>query len=240
MKTLQSLERYFATAAHYTGSLKPLHLRQGIHPFVTISREAGAGGHSLAETLLAQMRAIDGIPVFRDWQVMDQELCHKILENPHLKVSLHALLTEELHSEVEDVVNSLIGGYTPQSQVMIEMFKTIRKMAALGKVIIVGRGAVCLTRPLPYGIHVRLVAPRSIRIRRMMEHLHLSEREAGEVVARTDNSRAKLLKTYFSTDIRDPQLYDVTWNTDSVSIEEIAFSIIGLIQSRLEQAPAVA
>jgi hypothetical protein len=70
MKTLQSLERYFATAAHYTGSLKPLHLRQGIHPFVTISREAGAGGHSLAETLLAQMRAIDGIPVFRDWQVM--------------------------------------------------------------------------------------------------------------------------------------------------------------------------
>src|SRR5688572_30283359 len=101
MKTLQSLERYFATAAHYTG---PLHLRQGVHPFVTISREAGAGGHSLAETLLEQMKAIDGIPVLRGWQVMDQELCHKILENPHLKVSLEALLTEELHSEVEDIV----------------------------------------------------------------------------------------------------------------------------------------
>ena len=43
MNTLQSLERYFATAAHYTG---PFHLRQGIHPFVTISREAGAGGHN--------------------------------------------------------------------------------------------------------------------------------------------------------------------------------------------------
>jgi hypothetical protein len=79
---------------------------------------------------------------------MDQELCHKILENPHLKVSLDALLTEELHSEVEDVVNSLIGGYTPQSQVVIEIFNTI-KMATLGKVIIVGRGAVCLTRALP-------------------------------------------------------------------------------------------
>src|SRR4030095_12501031 len=93
---------------------------------------------------------------------------------------------------------------------------------------------------LPYVIHVRLVAPQSIRIRRMMEHLHLSEREAGEAVARMDNSRARLLKTYFSTDIRDPQLYDVNWNPDSVSIEEIAFSIIGLIQSRAKQAPAVA
>jgi cytidylate kinase len=74
----------------------------------------------------------------------------------------------------------------------------------------------------------------------MMELLHLSERDAGEVVARMDNSRAKLLKTYFNRDIRDPLLYDVTWNTDSVSIEEIASSIIGLIQSRAEQAAAVA
>jgi cytidylate kinase len=194
----------------------------------------------LAEALLRQMRAVDGNPIFRDWQVMDQELCHKILENPHLKVSLDALLTEELHSEVEDIVNSLIGGYTPQSQVVIEIFNTIRKMATLGKVIIVGRGAVCLTRALPYGIHVRLVAPPSSRIRRMMELLHLSERDAGEVLARMDNSRAKLLKTYFNRDIRDPLLYDVTWNTDSVSIEEIASSIIGLIQSRAEQAAAVA
>jgi cytidylate kinase len=186
------------------------------------------------------MKTVDGNPIFRDWQMMDQELCHKILENPHLKVSLHALLTEELHSEVEDVVNSLIGGYTPQSQVVIEIFNTIRKMATLGKVIIVGRGAVCLTRALPYGIHVRLVAPLSTRVRRMMELLHLSERDAREVVARMDNSRAKLLETYFSKDIRDPLLYDMTWNTDSVSIEEIASSIIGLIQSRAEQPAAVA
>ena len=124
---------------------------------------------------------------------------------------------------------------------MIEMFKTIRKMAALGKVIIVGRGAVCLTRALPYGIHVRLVAPDRCRIRRMMEHLHLPEREAGEVVARMDNSRARLLKTYFSTDIRDPQLYDVTWNTDSVSLDRdrLFHYRIDPVR-RAEQAPAVA
>jgi Cytidylate kinase-like family len=67
----------------------------------------------------------------------------------------------------------------------------------------------------------------------MMELLRLPEREAREVVARMDNSRAKLLKTYFSRDIRDPLLYDVTWNTDSVAIEEIASSTIALIQSKL-------
>jgi hypothetical protein len=49
-----------------------------------------------------------------------------------------------------------------------------------------------------------------------------------------------LVKEYFSKDIRDPLLYDVTWNTDSVSIEEIASSIIGLITSRVDRAQEVA
>jgi cytidylate kinase len=240
MNALQKLESYLAVAAPRTATLRPAHLTRGIHPFVTISRETGAGGHSLAEKLLRKMKAVERIPMLEDWHVMDQELCQKILENPHLKVSLDALLTEELHSAVEDIVNGLIGGYTPQSQVMIEIFNTIRTVATLGKVIIVGRGAVCLTRALPYGIHVRLVAPRSTRIRRMMEFLNLSRRDAEELVARMDNSRARLLKTYFNKDIGDPLLYDVTWNTDSVSLEEISSSIIELIQSRAERAVAVA
>jgi cytidylate kinase len=123
---------------------------------------------------------------------------------------------------------------------MTEIFRTIRTLATVGKVIVVGRGGVCVTRDLPNGVHVRLVAPPSVRILRMMELLHLSANEARELVSRTDRSRAKLIKTYFSKDIRDPRLYDVTWNTDSVSIEEIAASVIGLISSRLEKAREVA
>jgi hypothetical protein len=240
MNSLQNLEHYFRARSQQAESLRPAHLNRGIHPFVTISRETGAGGHRLAETLLAQMRALNRMPLFQGWQVMDKELCQKILENHNLKVSLDELLTEELHSGVEDIVKCLLEGYTPQSQVVIEMFNTIRKVATLGKVIIVGRGAVCLTRPLPYGVHVRLVAPRLSRIRRMMELLRLSEKEAGELVARMDNSRARLARTYFNKDIHDPLVYDVTWNTDSVSLEEIASSVIGLIQSRAEKAVAVA
>jgi hypothetical protein len=66
MSALQKLERYLAAGAHYTASLRPIHLTRGIHPFVTISRETGAGGHRLAEALLRQMKAVDGNPIFRD------------------------------------------------------------------------------------------------------------------------------------------------------------------------------
>ncbi|MGH9881697.1 MAG: AAA family ATPase [Pyrinomonadaceae bacterium] len=218
--------------AYGTLPLRRADLNQGIHPFVTISREAGAGGHRLAGALLTQLKALDRVPLFQNWQLMDQTLCHKILENPKLRVSLETLLTEELHSEVEDIVNSLLAGYTPQAQVMIEVFNTVRTMATFGKAIIVGRGAVCLTRDLPYGVHVRLVAAPSSRIRRIMELRRLSKKEAQGLVKKMDRERARLLKIYFSKDIHDPRLYDVTWNTDFVSLEEIASSVIGLIQSK--------
>ena len=222
-------------AMAYKEHLSHADITRGIHPFVTISREAGAGGHRLAETLLKQMQAHERIPLFRGWQMMDQALCRGILENPKLKVSLDAVLTEDLHSEVEDIVNSLLGGFTPQAQVMIEVFKTIRTLATFGKVIIVGHGGVCLTRELPNGIHVRLVAALPNRVRRISELFHLSEREAQEMVEKSDRSRARLLKTHFSKDIDDPLLYDVTWNTDSVSMEEISSYIVDLIESRVTE-----
>ena len=42
----------------------------------------------------------------------------------------------------------------------------VRALAEVGRVIIVGRGGVFITRDLPGGIHVRLVAPREWRVRR--------------------------------------------------------------------------
>jgi cytidylate kinase len=241
MDDLLKIEKYItAMAARNVWSLRQADVAGRIHPFITISREVGAGGHRLAESLVRQMQSLKQDALFSGWQMMDQELCRKILQNPKLKVSLESLVTEELHSEIEDVLNNLIGGYTPQEQVMTEVFRTIRTLATVGKVIVVGRGGVCLTRDLPYGVHVRLVAPRSVRVLRMMELLHLSANEARLLVSGTDSSRARLVKKYFGKDIRDPLLYDVTWNTDSVSIEEIASSIIGLITSRVDRVREVA
>ena len=241
MDDLQRMEKYLAAmAAHNVSSLRRANVDGRVHPFITISREVGAGGHRLAESLVRQMQSLKQDGVFSGWQMMDQELCQRILQNPKLKVSLESLVTEELHSEIEDVLNNLIAGYSPQEQVMTEIFRTIRTLATVGKVIVVGRGGVCVTRDLPYGVHVRLVAPQSVRVRRMMELLHLSANEARQLVSRTDSSRARLVKEYFSKDIRDPLLYDVTWNTDSVSLEEIASSIIGLITSRVDRAQEVA
>lgn len=205
--------------------------KPGRHPFVTISRQAGAGGHTLAHVLVRQMQH-EQDPIFQGWQVFDRELCERLMADPRLHVSMQSLLTEEYRSEIEDAIFSLVGGQTPRDVVVRRLFETIRTLATVGRVVIVGRAGMCVTRDLPDGVHVRLVASGPARVQRMMQLLHLDEAGAREAVDRQDRDRARLVREHFSREIHDPLLYDVTWNTDSVSFEAMAASIIALIKHR--------
>ncbi len=206
---------------------------KGRNPFVTISRETGAGGNSLARVILEEIkRQSKGEPLFEGWQVFNQELCQKVAEEPGLSVSLQSLMTSERHSMIEDIMRELINHETPQDVVNKKIFKLIFSLATAGKAVLVGRGASCLTRNLPLGIHLRLVASPASRIKRMAQLLKITERKAGELVREQDKARENHVRVFFDKDINDPLLYDTTWNTDTVPLQEIARSVISLTQSR--------
>ena len=208
-------------------------LRNGRHPFVTISRQTGAGGHSLAQALLEEMEKQPD-PLFHGWKMFDQELCRLILEDPKLKVSMQSLLSEEYRSQIEDILQTLIEGAATQDAVVRRTFQVLRTLATMGKVILVGRAGCCVTEGLAFGVHLRLVAPEPVRIRRMMRLLNLSsEEEARRVIKRQDADRARLVKDYFNRDINDPLLYNAVWNTDSVALETVAASVIQMIRGRV-------
>ena len=213
--------------------------RSAYRPFVTVSRQTGAGGHTLARVLLQAMDKEDD-PLFQGWQVFDRELCEKLMEDPKLRVSTQSLLTEEYRSEIEDTIFSILGGETPRYAVVKKLFETIRTFATLGRVIIVGRAGMCVTRGLPDGVHLRLVASEATRVKRMMGLLQVSEKEARETVYKQDRDRARLVRDHFSRDIHDPLLYDVTWNTETVSFEAIAAPVIALIKHQAHAEPTAA
>ncbi|MBI4597711.1 MAG: cytidylate kinase-like family protein [Candidatus Omnitrophica bacterium] len=206
-------------------------------PFVTISRQAGAGGHTLARVLLQQMQQEDD-PLFHGWQVFDRELCEQLIADPALRISMQALLSEEYHTDIEDAIYSLLGGESPQYVVVKKLFETIRSLAAMGRVIVVGRGGMCVTRGLPDGVHVRLVASEATRLQRMRTLVETTEREAKELMARQDRDRARLIADYFHRDIDDPLLYVMMWNTDAAPMEAIAASLIAFMKRHAAAAAA--
>jgi len=210
---------------------------QGAHryPFVTVSRQAGAGGHSFAEALvgrLEQMQQAD--PLFGGWQHFDKKLCAKVAEDPKLHVSLMDLLDERHRSAIEDYCAQMIAGESPQILVFRSVAKVVRSLASVGKSVIVGRGANLITRGYGRGIHIRLVAPLKSRISRMAERIETSDEDAKKRLEIIDRDRAALIRDYFGSDIEDPLSYDAVYNTDRLSMDAVVEGVVEMIRYQAE------
>lgn len=216
---------------------------RGQFPFVTLSRQSGAGGHTLALAIMEELKKeFEGGWWSQGWQVMDQEICRRVAEDPAVRVPVDSLLAAEYHSELEDILKELFLGYCSQDSVIRRMLHLIRDSATFGKVILVGRGASCLTRDLPMGVHVRLVASFESRLRRMRQGMNINEKQAREMINEQDKAREKLVRIYFGKNIEDPFLYDAVWNTDTVPMDTLAKLTVSMVREKaihsVSQEPA--
>ncbi len=205
--------------------------KKGCFPFVTISRQAGAGGHVLATLIAGKIQKLHAERLFQNWHY-DQDLFRCVSQDPALVKTLERLRDTEYHSHAEDMISQLICGGTSQDFVIKKMFHLMRAFALHGKAIFVGHGATLLTRDLPLGIHVRLEASVESRVKRLMRSLNLDAKKAREMVDEKDKAKAELVKTFFSKDVRDTLHYDMLWNTDRVSIEEISKILVEIIRDK--------
>jgi cytidylate kinase len=230
MSPANPIERFLHGHMYDTkaGSDKPGVLR----PFVTISRQAGAGGHSLAKVLLEKFHAQPDKDLFGDWDMFDQKLVAMVADDPDLRVSVETLLGEQYHRAADDFFRQILTSTTHQDIVMSRMFRLVRTIAEVGKAVIVGRGGSQVTEGLGPSVAVRLVAPEEDRVKRMMELHNHSEKKAIEAVDKHDSGRARLLKRHFRVNIDDPLLYDAIWNTGKASYDDIADSIVVMLRNR--------
>ena len=65
------------------------------YPFVTISRQAGAGGHTLVHELVRQMDQVPQEEAFRGWHIFDIAAYEGLTRDPQLQVYLKKLSDEE-------------------------------------------------------------------------------------------------------------------------------------------------
>jgi cytidylate kinase len=237
MNTQAGLERCLSYIAC---QLQPPHPNLGIdrsgerRRAVTISRQAGSGGHTVAEKLVDILQA--QVPEERyPWAVFDRNLVEKVLNDHNLPGGLAKFMPEDRISEVSDIMDELFGLHPPSWTLVRETADTILHLAELGNVILIGRGASIITSKLDYVFHVRLVGSLEHRVKRMQESEHLnSSKSAMELIQREDLGRRRYLKKYFDRDIDDPLLYHLVINTDLLSCDEAARTIAEAMTPRLE------
>jgi hypothetical protein len=202
--------------------------REKHRPFVTISRESGAYGMTIADMLAEHLhnheRRREGF-----WAVFDKELVQKVMEEHEFPAKFGSYFVESPAPLIEDILAELFGLHPPQEILVHSMSDTLLHLATLGYVILVGRGANIITRKLPNGIHVRLVGSFEKRVAHMKEYLNLHEKQAREYVFKEDHDRQAYIKRYFHKDINDVSLYDLIINTDTVPFQDAVLIIADIV-----------
>ena len=199
-------------------------------PFITISRQSGSGGTTLARMLARQLNKDAPRDVF--WQIFEGNLTEMMLKANHLPPRIGRFLPEGHISEVTASVGELVGLHPSLWDLVQKTNETIENLARAGNSILVGRGANFATAAIPGGFHVRLVAPPLHRAHYIADLYGISEKDALAFNAKRDSARRRYVKDTFSANVDDPSVYDLTINTASLSFPDAAKLIADHLHSQ--------
>ena len=108
------------------------------------------------------------------------------------------------------------------SQYLSGLRSVIKALASGGSIVVAGRGSQFILKDHPGALHVLVVAPLEIRVRRVMESHHLNEKTARKEIEHEDSSRRQFIRQYFKAELWDPTHYDLVINSEHLSIEAAA------------------
>lgn len=192
----------------------------GHKPFVTISRQYGAGAYDVGEKLVSLLNEkLSPVP---HWAAYDRKLLDKLEKDLGLSEFLAATLTDNARGKLTDLLQTSFSKFPPQVAVYRKLVETVRTLAYNGNVVLVGRSANIITRDMANGFHVRIVAPLNVRAERMSKILSCGIKEAERIVIEKNEQRDSFIKEYVHFDNSDPLNYNLVLNTGKLTIDEAA------------------
>ncbi|HEX2964392.1 MAG TPA: cytidylate kinase-like family protein [Syntrophorhabdaceae bacterium] len=206
-------------------------------PAITISRQEGAGGLTVASYLAEYMQSHTGSR--EEWTVFSQHIVAKVLEEHKYDKRIGDFMKEDHKGSLMDSIEEFLGLH-PSTWTLVEQTNDIiMKLARIGNVILVGRGANIVTSQLPNVYHVHLVGSLEKRIEQAMKVFNLDQKAAAHYIDKKDAARKRYIKDNFHRDINDPLLYHVVINTDFTAHDQAARLIGTEVITRFELNSAV-
>jgi hypothetical protein len=108
----------------------------------------------------------------------------------------------------------------------------VYRFAAEGNCVILGYGGSMLLREVRHVLKVRTMAPREVRIQRLLATAPRAEamtrEQAEELIRRSDRDRARHIRYLFNVDWADPTPYDLVINTRNITPVSAVELLVGL------------
>lgn len=133
------------------------------------------------------------------------------------------------------------GAYLPLWEIPLDdaryfeaLKSVVKELARPQSLVILGRGSQFILKDYPGILHVLLVAPIEVRVKRIMQDLKLKEEAAKQEIASFDRSSREFIKRYFHTEWEDPVNYDLVINTGHLSYQAAASIVFDTLSYKNE------
>jgi len=186
---------------------------------ITISRLLGSDGAAIAERVAQEM----------SYELITKRTLEKILEQYGL-VHLDSFYQSppRLWSRLDFETRHLVS----------MLNKTMLGIAKRGDAVILGRGGYAALHNFSGGLHVRVQAPLSVRVKRVLDRegsddLHRTEK----MVRENDKARAIFVNGYYDADFIDANQFHLVLDTSLISIDTATEWIVGAGQIAMSSPP---
>lgn len=207
-------------------------------PIITIAREYGAGGSTVA-ALLAERTGLE---------IVDRSLIAEVARRAGLPAEEVADEDEHGRSLLDRIVRAFVpladtvgaGALTAEDfgdhHALIESVTrtALREAARSGHAIIVGRGAAAELRDAPGTLHVFLWAPLADRARFVQEREACDAATAERRIHEVDGKRMAYVREVYGVDWRSRELYDLVVNTGRLGHTRTAETILAALGVRAQ------
>lgn len=188
---------------------------------ITISRQFGAGGKTLALKLAESL----------NYEFAHEQIIEQLAQKA--KLSENGVRAFEVEEEVVSYNGKVVSGGRflnrifdtgrkyMDGQTYLNLLREIMpKVAEQDKIIILGRGSQFILKDRPDTFHVLLVAEYEDRVKFMQKQYEISEEEARQAVSKQSKRRLKLMKLFTSEDYDQPVHYNLVINMSKVTMDQ--------------------
>lgn len=178
---------------------------------ITISRQSGSLGDELANYLKEKLG------------------CEIISRSYAMKNFFGELPDEEidrLNESAKFFLDKMNGTDITYKDRLMEALKD--KADNSEDLIVLGIGGCVILGEREDTINIRVYAGEDTRCGRISKRYNLSHEDAASTIAIGDRKHKRFVSFLFNTDLSSPELYDLTLNTDKLSVEECADAVLSL------------
>ena len=186
---------------------------------ITISRQVGTGGFSMARELAKKL----------SYRFLHRDELVRSCSEKGLKIDI-----EKLEGRPPTFFERL---FMVNREILVEKVRELMEEAARdGNIVVGGWGGQILFKNSEDAFHIRVVGSHDTRVRYLMKTAGVTRSGAEETVRQADRDQTLFSQYFFNADFADLKLYHLVLNLDQISHDEMTEMISNLVDETVPQS----